>query len=67
MNPAMSTAAITSLSPNENEPPVRVYTYPNTYGPANPAMLPTELMSPTAVAASAWLNISVGIAQNVDR
>ena len=63
----MSTAPITNLSPKENDAPVLVYTYPNMYGPANPAMLPTELISPTAVAASAWLKISVGIAQKVER
>jgi hypothetical protein len=30
-------------------------------------MLPTELISPTAVAASAWLIISVRIVQSVER
>jgi hypothetical protein len=28
INPAASTANITNLSPKENDPPVRVYTYP---------------------------------------
>jgi hypothetical protein len=29
INPAVSTANITTLSPRENEPPLWVYTYPN--------------------------------------
>src|SRR6266571_1530828 len=64
--PAANAKTVIIANPYEKVP-VLVCRYPNAYGPAKPAMLPTALTIPTVAAAADSLRVSVGIAQNAGR
>jgi len=59
--PAANAKTVIIANPYEKVP-VLVCRYPNAYGPAKPAMLPTALTIPTVAAAADALRVSVGIA-----
>src|SRR5215831_6243608 len=64
--PAVRAQLINVANPATKDP-VSARSYPNAYGPANPARLASALIIPTATAAVESLRISVGIAQNTGR